>query len=232
MKALVVIPARGGSKGLPRKNIKLLHGKPLIGYTIEAALEIFSKVDICISTDDVEIKQVSESFGIEVPFLRPDVLAQDTSGTHEVLLHALDFYRKKDKEYDVLVLLQPTSPFRNAKHIKACFDLYAPDLDMIVSVKKTNSNPYYSLFEENEEGFLVKSKTGNFSRRQDCPDVWEYNGAIYVINIKSLENGSISSFQKIKKFEMDEINSVDIDSKLDFIFAEFLVSQNNSLKST
>lgn len=222
---LIIIPARGGSKGVPGKNIKELDGKPLIHYTIDAAREIASDNHIIVSTDDQEIKSVVEKFGLKVPFLRPSELSTDTAGSYEVLLHALDFFEKENSTPEYIILLQPTSPFRNEEHIKQALKLYESNLDMIVSVKETASNPYYVLHEENEMGFLMNSKEGNFARRQDCPKVWELNGAIYIINVSSLRQGPISSFVKIKKFVMDEISSHDVDTMLDWKLAEILIKE-------
>ncbi|HRZ75270.1 MAG TPA: acylneuraminate cytidylyltransferase family protein, partial [Flavobacterium sp.] len=176
MKPLVVIPARGGSKGIPGKNIKLLGGIPLIQYTLEAAKALFPKEIICVSTDDLEIKKCVEKLGFKVPFLRPSELATDSSGTYEVLLHAIEFYENNGYYPDTLILLQPTSPFRNSKHIEQAINLYTSEIDMVVSVKETKANPYYNLFEEDSGGFLKKSKEATFNRRQDCPAVWQYNG--------------------------------------------------------
>lgn len=216
MKPLVIIPARGGSKGVPEKNIKLLNGKPLIHYTIEAAREVFKDDEICVTTDDLEIKNVAEKTGLKVPFLRPQELALDNSGTYEVLLHAIQFYEEKKYYPDTIILLQPTSPFRTSNQIKEAIEEYTDDIDMVVSVKETKSNPYYILFEENERGFLEKTKEANFTRRQDCPKVWEYNGAIYVINIETLKKVPLNKFKRIKKYEMDEFSSHDIDTLFDW----------------
>ena len=115
---LYVIPARGGSKGIPGKNIKPLAGRPLISYTIEVAKQVATDIsDICLSTDDLRIIAVAEAEGLKVPFVRPAHLATDTCGTYEVLIHALDFYKSIGREYDTLVLLQPTSPFRTADDV-------------------------------------------------------------------------------------------------------------------
>ncbi|WKK83342.2 acylneuraminate cytidylyltransferase family protein [Marivirga arenosa] len=222
MKPLVVIPARGGSKGVPRKNIKELGGKSLIYYTIEAAREVFEDKYIMVSTDDEEIKEVVERTGLKVPFLRPQELATDEAGTHEVLLHAIKFSEGNGYFPDTLILLQPTSPFRTGEHIKEALNLYHNELDMVVSVKETKSNPYYVLFEENEEGYLRKSKEGDFTRRQDVPKVWEINGAIYIINIESIKNKEVNRFECIKKYVMDYISSIDIDDKLDFQIASLI----------
>ncbi len=227
---LVVIPARGGSKGVPGKNIKELGGKPLIQYTIDAAREIFDDKKIIISTDSEKIKTSVESLGLKVPFLRPAELATDASGSQEVLLQALSFFESNGIYPETLILLQPTSPFRNATHIKEALELYNSDLDMVVSVKETKSNPYYLLKEENSQGFLENSKKGNFTRRQDCPEVWELNGAIYIINIKSLKSKPISEFTKVKKYVMDEQSSVDIDSILDFMWCEFIIQKDKDVK--
>lgn len=229
MNIVAVIPARGGSKGIPGKNIKLLGDKPLIQYTIDAAKEVFKPDQIIVSTDNLEIKENVENCGIKVPFLRPAQLATDTAGTYEVLLHALSYYEKHKALPEVLVLLQPTSPFRTSRHINEALALFKTEkeIDMVVSVSETKSNPYYILFEEDEAGFLRPSKTGDFTRRQDCPKVWEYNGAIYVINVASLKKASFSSFSKIKKYEMDQLASLDLDTHADWLLAEILMKQKS-----
>ncbi|EAR02772.1 cytidylyltransferase domain-containing protein [Maribacter sp. HTCC2170] len=220
MNPLIIIPVRGGSKGIPGKNIKKLNGKPLIHYTIEAARKLFKDEVICVSTDSKEIKQVVEQIGLPVPFLRPKELATDSANTYDVLLHALDFYEKKNYFPDVIIFLQATSPFRTSKHISEALELYDKSCDMVVSVKETKANPYYVLFEENHEKWLTKSKKGNFTRRQDCPKVWEYNGAIYIINVNSLKNRSHLSFKKVRKYVMEEQYSLDLDSPMDWLLAE------------
>lgn len=222
MKPLVVIPARGGSKGVPRKNIKLLGEKPLIQWTIDEARKVFSDEVICVSTDDKEIKEVVEKSGLKVPFLRPAELATDTAGTYEVLIHAIGFYEEKGYFPDVLLLLQPTSPFRTTEHIEEAMLLFSQDIEMLVSVKETKANPYYVLREEDENGFLVKSKEFSATRRQDVPKVWELNGAIYIIDVKTLKEKHLSSFKKVKKYVMDEISSYDIDTMLDWKLAEMI----------
>ncbi|QEC41044.1 cytidylyltransferase domain-containing protein [Pseudobacter ginsenosidimutans] len=227
MKTLAIIPARGGSKGVPGKNIKPLAGKPLIQYTIEAAREVFADEDICISTDSSEIIQVVHSQGLEVPFVRPENLATDTSSTYDVLLHALEHYKQKGKEYDIVVLLQATSPFRTGDHIREAISLYNQEVEMIVSVTETSSNPYFVLFEEDNDGFLRKSKEGKFSSRQECPKVWEYNGAVYVINAAALQERSHLQFRKVKKYIMKHEDSLDIDTPLDWDFAELMMSRRN-----
>ena len=228
MKPLIVIPARGGSKGVPRKNIKVLGDKPLIQYTIDAAKGVFDDEFICVSTDDFEIKSVVEQLGLKVPFLRPNELASDTAGTYEVLLHAISYYESKGYFPDTLILLQPTSPFRTSAHLKEALKLYHESIEMVVSVKETKANPYYILFEEDRNGYLKKTKEANFTRRQDCPKVWEYNGAIYIINVKALKASAISQFTKVCKFEMDETSSHDIDTLLDWRIAEIIINDKEN----
>jgi len=220
MKPLVIIPARGGSKGLPEKNIKVLGDKPLIQWTIDEARKVFNDNIICVSTDDHKIKNTVEQSGLKIPFLRPKELATDTTPTQDVLLHAIKYYEDNDFFPDVVVLLQPTSPFRKSEHIIEALSKYNNKLDMVVSVKETHSNPYFNLFEETNDGFLEKSKKAKFTRRQDCPSIYEFNGAIYIINIESLKNSKIYNFNRIMKYEMDNLSSIDIDSLFDWKIAK------------
>lgn len=227
MKVLVIIPARGGSKGIPRKNIKPFNGKPLIYYTLDCARAVCSDENICVSTDDDEIISVVEQYGLKVPFVRPAELATDTAGTYEVLLHALDYYEKQGKHYDVVLLLQNTSPFRTAVHVKEALKLYTPAVDMVVSVKECAANPYYCVFEEDAEGFLHVSKgDGTIIRRQDAPKVYEYNGAIYIINPDSLKHQHMHQFKKRVKYVMDEMSSFDLDTMTDWKIAEMIKKEN------
>ena len=226
MKILVIIPARGGSKGIPHKNIKPLAGKPLIHYTIDVARQIVADEDICVSTDDSEIIQCVEEYGLKVPFVRPAELATDTAGTYEVLLHALDFYEQQGKQFDVVLLLQNTSPFRTANQVKEALALYQSDIDMVVSVKECSANPYYCVFEENQDGYLKICKgDGNITRRQDAPKVYEYNGAIYAINPQSLKQMPLNKFSRRIKYVMDEQSSLDLDTMNDWKMAELIISQ-------
>lgn len=227
MKPLVIIPARGGSKGIPHKNIRLLGGKPLICRAIDNARAVADDSDICVSTDDPEIIRVAEDYGLKVPFVRPAELAADNSGTYEVLLHALDFYERQGRHYDAIVLLQPTSPFRRDEDVRGAMALYTPDIDMVVSITEARSNPYYNCFETDSNGFLQISKgDGSYVRRQDVPKAWEYNGAVYVINPESLKRESLGKFKRRKGYEMDELHSLDLDTPLDWSIAKLLISKN------
>ncbi|OWY23677.1 acylneuraminate cytidylyltransferase family protein [Sphingobacteriales bacterium UPWRP_1] len=232
MQILYLIPARGGSKGIPHKNIKPLAGKPLIYYTLEVAKQLAATPGyegiICLSTDDDAIIAASAQYGIPVAFKRPAALATDAADTYGVIRHALAHYAAQQHFFDVVVLLQPTSPFRAARHVQEALALYNPQsMDMVVSVFETKSNPYYLLAEENAQGYLVKSKQGNFTRRQDCPKVYEYNGAVYVMNVQSImQHANNAAFARVVKYVMPAEASLDIDTPLDWEFAEFLLARS------
>jgi len=203
-----------------------LNGKPLILYSVDIARQIFQDEDICVTTDDQQIIDLVEKDGLPVPFVRPPHLATDNATTQDVLRHALYFYEKKSLFYDIILLLQPTSPFRLQRHIEDAINLYTDNCDMVVSVKESSANPYYNLFEEDEGGHLHISKgNGLYTRRQDAPTVWEYNGSIYVINCDSLKRYGMSSFTKKIKYPMESIYSVDIDTPFDWMIAEELMKK-------
>ena len=226
MKPLFVIPARGGSKGIPGKNIKPLGGKPLIAYSVEVARQLAPDCDICVSTDDQAIAHVVRQMGLEVPFMRPDYLATDNCGTYEVLLHAVKFFEKLGRRYDTMVLLQPTSPLRTADDVRRCLEAYTSDVDMVVTVVEAASNPYYNCYETDSDGFLHISKgDGSYVRRQDAPKAWEYNGAVYVINIDRLKQMPLSRFPRRRMVEMERSRSIDLDTPLDWLVAEAVVAQ-------
>ena len=158
--------------------------------------------------------------------MRPEELATDTAGTYEVLLHALSFYEKQGRHYDVVLLLQNTSPFRKAEHIKEALALYNDNVDMVVSVKECAANPYYCVFEEDGEGYLHICKgDGNITRRQDAPRVYEYNGAIYIMNAETLKTTHMHRMQKRVKYVMDDLSSFDLDTMWDWQMAEAIVNQ-------
>ena len=223
MNILYLIPARGGSKGIPHKNIKELCGRPLIQYSIDIARKLTTDDNICVSTDDVEIKNVAESLGLKVPFMRPDYLASDTATSSDVIVHAINFYKEKGVEYGVVVLLQPTSPFRRVDDVKGCLELYDDSLDMVTSVKESYVSAV--LCHEDEKGFLVDTLSNGATRRQDAAKYYEYNGAVYVINAKAVLEKGLGGFTKIKKYVMPEINSLDIDVMTDWYIAESLIEK-------
>lgn len=226
MKSLIVIPARGGSKGIPHKNVKPLNGKPLIYYTIDVARQFTTDENICVTTDDQEIIRCVEDYGLKVPFVRPAELATDTCGSNEVIQHAYKFFADKGVVYDTVILLQPTSPFRKVEFVKEAVALYDDNMDMVTSVAPATCNPYYDGYEEAEDGFIYVSKgAGDITRRQEAPAVWQWNGSVYVINPKSLMEKGMGAFTKVKKYAMPEIYSVDLDTMLDWKYAELLIQE-------
>ncbi len=229
MTPLYIIPARGGSKGIPRKNIKPLCGKPLIAYSIENALALAAdKRHIIVSTDDEEIASVAESCGVPVPYRRPAELATDKSGSREVMLDAMRWADEQGIAYDCVVLLQPTSPLRTVADIEQALSLYNSELDMVVSVAEALSNPYYTCFETTDEGYLHISKgDGLYTRRQDCPKVWEYNGAVYVINPASLRAHALGEFKRRVPSIMDRNRSIDLDTLTDWMIVETILGQSS-----
>lgn len=232
LSTLWLIPARGGSKGIPRKNIKPFCGESLVSRSLKQALECASKKDIVlVSTDDEEIKREAEKVGIEVPFIRPDELASDQASSYSVMLHSIEEFKKRGKTFQRMVLLQPTSPLRKIEDIRGAVNLWNKELDMVVSVCESKVNPYFNAFETDESGYLKLSKgNGEFSRRQDAPKVWEYNGAVYVITIDSLLKEPLSKFKKTKPFIMPASRSVDLDSEEDWLIAEFLYRRMHECK--
>lgn len=218
---LFVITARGGSKGLPGKNIKELCGKPLIAYSIDVARIFVDDEHICVSTDSEEIKQVVENYGLQVPFLRPDYLATDNASSNDVLIHAVNFFKGLGRHYKKLVLLQPTSPLRTAEDVENALKLYRDDIDMVVSVNESHAPSV--LCNEDENGFLQLIYNKKAARRQEISKMYELNGAIYVINIISLLEKGIGEFTKRLKYVMSKENSVDIDDIIDFKLVESIL---------
>jgi CMP-N,N'-diacetyllegionaminic acid synthase len=190
MRILGIIPARGGSKGVPRKNIKLLNGKPLLQYTTEIALESQYLTDVILSSEDKQIITVAESLGIQVPFIRPSALADDQAPTIDVIIHALQWYGNQAIFFDAVCLLQVTSPFRTVEFLdKAITKFMNSGCDSLVSVQKVphEYNPHWT-FEVNLEGNL-KIATGEdqiISRRQELPDAYHRDGSIYITKTEVL----------------------------------------------
>lgn len=227
MKTLYLVPARGGSKGVPGKNIRLLGGIPLIGHSIRQALKVADRPeDVVVTTDSREIADIAAGEGARIPFLRPAELASDTAGSREVILHAIDSLNARGEGYEAVVLLQPTSPLRNIEDIRNAVTLFRKrHPGMVVSAAPARSNPYYNAFECDADGFLKISKgDGLITRRQDAPQVWEFDGSIYVIDPEALRKApSIARIENILPLPLKE-KGVDIDSELDFIIAEHLLN--------
>lgn len=225
---LYVITARGGSKGIPHKNIKPLGGKPLILYSVEIARQLAPDSLIAVSTDDPAIADVVRGAGLEVPYMRPAELATDTAGSREVIIDIMDYWRDTlHRPFDKVVLLQPTSPFRTVDDVRGCLKLYSPDVDMVLSVMEASCNPYYNCFETGDDGCLHVSKgDGLYTRRQDVPKAWEQNGAVYVINPESLRRYPLGMMPKRLPFVMPRERSIDLDTPTDWLIAESMINNN------
>lgn len=220
IKIICVITARGGSKGLPGKNIKLLDGKPLISWTIAAALGSRHIDRVVVSTDDPEIGRIAEQAGAQVPFVRPPELATDEARSIDVVLHALDAI---DEAYDYVVLLQPTSPFRTADDIDACIERCTEGAPACVSVVALDKSPAWMYQVDNTNHLMpVLSEESKASRRQDVAEAVALNGAVYAADITVLRKTRSFLTDETVAYVMPAERSLDIDTPFQFAFAEFL----------
>lgn len=218
---LALIPARGGSVGLPGKNIKPLGGVPLIGWTIAAALVSGCFKRVVVSTDDEEIAAAARASGAEVPFMRPDELASSTAGSLEVVEHALSTLEVGGP----FALLQPTSPFRSARHIRSAAQQFTQgSADALVAVSA--GKPLAWSYQMDSQGKLSPALVGEQapSRRQDAAEVVQPNGAMYITSPQALRDSRGFIPPQTKGFVMGKIDSLDIDDAEDFAFAEALVA--------
>ena len=230
MRILGIIPARGGSKGVPGKNIRLLSGKPLLQYTSEIALETQYLTAVILSSDDRQIITVAKNLGIQVPFIRPLALAEDQTPTIDVIIHALKWFENQAIFFDAVCLLQVTSPFRTVEFLnKAIKKFISSGCDSLVSVQKVphEYNPHWT-FEVNSDGNL-KIATGEekiISRRQELPKVYHRDGSIYIMKTEvllqqhSLYGKSISFIESTPEFY------VNIDTLADWEKAEQMIKNN------
>ncbi len=230
MTPLFLIPARGGSKGIPHKNIVPLEGRPLIAYTVDAAFAASERIGgtVLLSTDSEDIAAAAAECGLVCGYRRPACLATDTAGSREVILDAMNWARAAGIAFDVVVLLQPTSPLRTADDIIGTLDAYAgrPDTDMAVSVCVSEDNPYYNLFEADSAGVLHICKgPGLYTRRQDVPPVFRYNGAVYAIRPESIEAMALGEFPVRVPYIMPAERSIDIDCFADLEAAGAILSR-------
>lgn len=225
-KILCVIPARGGSKGLARKNVKKLLGKPLIAYTIEQAKKSKYIDRIIVSTEDKVIARISRKYGAEVPFLRPGILASDSAGTIDVLLHAMEWMEKVERyQFDILVLLHATTPLRGARDIDNCIKLlFKKNASNIFSVTEAHRNPYFNMVELKKSKVALVKK-GNFVSRQEAPKVFDTNSSIYVWWKDGLRKGKSVFLKHTAIYFMPKKRSIDIDDGIDFKLAELLMKE-------
>ena len=230
MRALITICARGGSKGIPGKNIRLMNNRPLIDYTIEIANAFAQKVggDIALSTDDEEIKQIAETFGLRTQYQRPNHLATDGTGKLQVIddLLVYEVSRKKIK-YDYILDLDVSSPLRNLSDLTAAFELISNDLKALnlFSVNPANRNPYFNMVERQINGYYGLIKKGNFLTRQSSPEVYDLNASFYFFKREFFEGDYLTINDRSMIYIMPHI-CFDLDHPIDFDFMEYLLNNN------
>lgn len=229
MYILGIIPARGGSKSVPKKNIRLLAGKPLIAYTIETAQKCKMLSRTVVSTDDVEIVEVAKKCGGDVPFVRPKDLSLDDTPMVPVLKHAVSFIEKNENvRVDVVVLLDPTSPLRRIEDIENCIKKLGNDnADSAVTVCEVEHNPYFVMMELDGDKLVPLIKSDKvITRRQDAPKVYRLNAAVYAIKRDVLMDGNKIITKNTEAVIMPVELSAHIDHEMDILFAEFILKRD------
>ncbi|MBP3754180.1 MAG: acylneuraminate cytidylyltransferase family protein [Lachnospiraceae bacterium] len=221
MKNIAIIPARSGSKGVIDKNIKILCGKPLIAYTIEAALDSNKFEEVMVSTDSGEYAEIARKFGAKVPFLRSETNSSDSASSWDMVEEVLNRYRKLGREFDTFCLLQPTSPLRNSDDIIEAYNLYEEKADFaVVSVCEAEHSPLWSGKLPDNGEFINFIDRESIKRRQANGKYYRLNGAIYIVDIDKFKNEKFFYQKGGFAYIMPQNRSVDIDTELDFWVAE------------
>jgi CMP-N-acetylneuraminic acid synthetase len=236
MTVLGLIPARGGSKGLPRKNILPLHGKPLLQYTVEAALAAERLDRVILSTDDPEIADVGRRCGAEVPFLRPAELAGDQTPTLPVVQHAVEWFESRGTAIRAVCLLQPTHPLRRPEHIDACIELFfRRDLDSVVTVLPVpvEHHPFWVYLRDADGRMrLATGESNPAPRRQDLPPAFHREGSVYVTRRDVLMRDGSLYGRRMEGYLLDPRECVNIDRREDFDRAEAMMARFRAATST
>ena len=222
-KILALITARGGSKGIPQKNIKPLAGLPLIAWTIKTALKSSYIDSLILSTDNMEIAKIAEDYGCKVPFMRPAQYAQDESCSMSVILHALAEY---DDHFDYLLLLQPTSPFRTTTHIDDIIQYAIDNVEaQVVSVNRVKKSPEYLFHIDKNNALHSCLPSSKQVRRQDMLATYEHNGALYISDINYLKANQSYLTKDTKAFVTEGIINLDLDTQADLDLAEYYIEK-------
>jgi CMP-N,N'-diacetyllegionaminic acid synthase len=226
MEVLSIIPARGNSKGIIEKNIRILNGKPLIYYTIQAAKKSKHINRILVSTDNIKIANIAKKFGADVPFVRPKSISKDNSSSYDVIKHTLHFLEKNENYIpDIVIFLQPTSPLRTSKKIDKSIQLLKHSKsDSVLSVYKPHSHPYRAFWYK--DGLLkpFKNNFQKYSRRQSHPSLYSPTGEIYAFWYETIKKYDSIYGKKIKPiFPDDDEYIVDIDAPVDLFIVEMLL---------
>ena len=225
-RTIATICARGGSKGLPGKNIRPFAGRPLIAHTISQALRCADIDAVYVSTDDAEIAEIARAAGALVPYMRPPELATDEAGKLPVIEHLVSFLESQGEKIGCVVDLQPTSPLRDSADISAALRV-RPGAQLVVSVVEAADSPYFNLVEQDAEGWVHLCKGQGSDRRQDVPPVYALNGAIYVWQREALAHAALHGLWSVQAaaFVMPRSKSADIDTLEDFDYAQWLLER-------
>ena len=227
MKVVCIIPARGGSKGVPKKNIKKINGKPLLGYVIEVAKKSKIFEDVFVSTEDNEIARIAKKYGAKVPFKRPKSLATDFAPMDDVLLHAVHALNELNYEFDAFVWRDATTPFIRSKDVKGCIQLLKKKKASIVTgVYRQHLNPYFNIVEKKSDGFLKLCKPLKIKARsrQEAPPVFQLNG-LYVYDTKKFLKIRKTDLSKTIPFEIPVESGLMIDTDFEFEISKLLIEQ-------
>lgn len=228
MRNLAIIPARSGSKGLKDKNIKILAGKPLIAHSISAAIESGIFDEIFVSTDSAKYAEIAKQWGAHVPFLRDTILATDSASTWDVVKSALRLYESNGETFDLVTLLQPTSPLRTNLDIIGAFNLFNKlNANAVISVCEMDHSPLWSNTIGDDLSLVnfIDSDVSKFPR-QSLPTYYRLNGAIYILKVDYLFNTKSIYDEKCYAYIMDKKHSIDIDDEYDLIMADSLLSRD------
>ena len=233
MKTIAIIPARSGSKVLPDKNIKLLNGKPLLAYSIEAALNANAFDAVHVSTDSEKYAEISKKFGADVPFIRSESTSTDTASSWDVVREVLLNYQKLGQTFDYVALLQPTSPLRSAEDIRNAFAMLSdPEIATVVSVTET-SFPVQLCFKLDDTLSLEEYAHSPciFARRQELDTYYQENGAVYFVDAQKIMDSNYDMYKdRCFAYIMPRSRSVDIDEEIDFVLAETIIKNTNESK--
>ena len=227
MKYIALICARGGSKGLPGKNIKPLNGTPLIGWSIKIAKKVERISRVIVSTDSEEIAKIALEYGAEVPFMRPNELAQDDSPEWLVWKHALDYLNNHNNGIDGLVVVPTTAPLRSKDDVNNCINEFEKgNVDVVITVSNAHRSPYFNMVKTNQNGFssLVISSKEKITRRQEVPEVFDMTTVVYVANVEFIMNNASLFDGTVTSVEVPRHRAVDIDDMYDFNFAESILN--------
>ncbi|MFT6908537.1 MAG: CMP-N,N'-diacetyllegionaminic acid synthase [Oleiphilaceae bacterium] len=226
MKYLAIIPARAGSKGVPNKNIRAINGHPLIAWSIRQALNVSSITNVVVSTDSDQIAEIAKKYGAEVPFIRPLELAQDETATEPVMSHSMDWYSDNGIEYDAVILLQPTSPLRLSDSLQRAIDCFELEkVSSLLSVCKS-----HAFFWQKSNPVSATYDYENRPRRQDIEDeqcYYKETGSIYITKKNAFNISNNRLVEPILPFEMEQLESYEIDSEVDFKVIESLMNYSS-----